>query len=91
MIVDSVCRIRSLGLGPYQATSLRAGARLDVLALGEALPQVAEEVRLLLDVAFTKQRSNGPGSLLSMIEGNAPILCQQSTEWRIQETYGNMW
>lgn len=52
---------------------MRTSTLLNVLASSEALPQVAEKVALLLDVAFTKQRSNGPGSLFGMVERNATV------------------
>lgn len=48
-----------------------ASSGLNNLASGEALPQIAEKVGLLLDVAFAKKRGNSPGGLLSMVEGNA--------------------
>ena len=52
---------------------MSAGTGFDVLALGEALPQIAEKVGLLLNVAFTEQRSNGASGLLSMVEGDASV------------------
>ena len=54
---------------------MSAGTLLDVLALGEALPQVTEEVGLLRNVAFAEQRSNGPGGLLGVVEGNTTVRC----------------
>jgi hypothetical protein len=60
---------------PDQASSVRTSPLLNVLARSEALPQVAEEVALLLDVAFTKKRSDSPCSFLSMVKGDASAEC----------------
>lgn len=76
----SICYCSSLvqfllliGLRPNQSTSLGAGSLFNVLARCETFPQIAKEAGLLLDVAFTKQRGNGPSGFLSVVEGDTTV------------------
>lgn len=65
---------RSLSLlGPLQSTRLR-GVRLDILALGEGRPQLAEEGPVVTMVQVSEQRLDGLGCLLSMVEGDSPVV-----------------
>ena len=103
---ESGYAILSLGLGPDQSASVDTSSWLDSLASSEALPQVAKEVGLLLDVAFAKKRGNGPSCFISVVERNAPRACQLFLTiqgWHVRDTgygsnmvdggqtYGNMW
>lgn len=73
---------------------MRTRSRLNVLAVGKALPQVTEKVGLLLNVAFTKQGRNGPGCLLGMVERNTTVamlvglMAQGGHEVRLTGTCG---
>lgn len=78
LLITTAKPFSCLRLCPDQTSSVSTSALLDVLASREALPQVREEVALLLNVAFTEQGCNGPCGLLSMVEGDAPVLCQKS-------------
>ncbi len=57
-----------LRLAPNEARSVLA--LLNELALGEGGPEIAEEVGLLLNVALAQDGGDGPGSLLSVVEGD---------------------
>lgn len=74
--ISSLCKCKyfltsTSALGPHKSASLLALSRLNVLALGERSPEVSHEVGPLLNVLVAKNRSNGPGSFLAVIEGNA--------------------
>jgi hypothetical protein len=59
-----------LVLCPYQAASLLALSWHHILALRECFPQIGKEVSPLLNVLVAKQRCDGPGSFLAMVERN---------------------
>lgn len=61
-----------LVLSPLQRTGHR-GVCLDILALREGRPQLADEGALLAVVQVAQQRLDGLGGLLSLIEGDSPV------------------
>jgi hypothetical protein len=68
-------RLLRRSLGPHKASLLGTNTLLNELAGHEALPEVTQEVGLLLDVLLSKERGNGPGSFLCVVERNAAREC----------------
>ena len=63
-------RLFSRGLGPHKGSLLCTHTLLDELEIREALPELAQEAGLLLDVVLAEQRGDGPGGLLCVVEGD---------------------
>lgn len=64
--------LESFVLGPSQR-SRHSRVRLDILALREALPQVAQERALLAVVEVAQERLESLGSLMGLVEGDSPV------------------